>query len=168
VERLGYGQTLVLLCVDAFDTWLNAKGSLPEQLTPPLVPGQVELLCTAMMGCATECLLVQTSIDHPDAPVPLDGYVQLSALGKALCSVAHKQSCNNPTCSDLMGPSELQLVKGRSSTCSGCRTARYCGPECMRQHWKQHRPVCKAMARTAAAATAAQAAMAATGPIAGP
>ena len=172
VERLGDGRTLVVLCVEAFDTWLNAMGSLPEQLMPPIEPGQVENCHSAIMGCYAECpgLTVQTTIEqHPDAPVPLAGYVQqLSLLGEALCSVAHKQSCNNPTCSNLGGPSELQLVKGRSSTCSGCRTARYCSPECMRRHWKQHRPVCKAMARTAAVATAAQAAVAAAGPRAGP
>jgi hypothetical protein len=131
------------------------KDSLPELVQHSLE--DVDAIDSAGKGCVTAWQAVQdTVLQHPDTPVPLAGYVQqLAALGEALCSVAHKQSCNNPTCSNVLGSSELQLVKGRSNTCSGCRMARYCSPECMRQHWKQHRPTCKRLERMAAAAVAA-------------
>jgi len=87
---------------------------------------------------------------------------KLQDLGQGLGSVAHKHACNNPSCGSFLGVSELQLVKGRSSSCSGCRTARYCSEGCMREHWKQHRPVCRALAAAAATATVAVAAGAAT------
>jgi hypothetical protein len=73
---------------------------------------------------------------------------ELSALGGSLCAVAHKRCCNNPGCANLSGPSELQRVKGRSNTCSGCHTAPYCSSICI----KQHRLVCKALSMAAAAA----------------
>ena len=160
VQLVDEGRPIICLCAEAVNTWLTAVSDLPEPLLQPLESLDVGLVISTVRGCSREFTNVTDSMQqHPDAPVPLRGYVQeLATLGEALCAVAHKQSCNNPTCSNLSGPSELQLVKVRSSTCSGCRTARYCSPECIRQHWKQHRPVCKALARTAAAAASAEAA----------
>jgi hypothetical protein len=86
---------------------------------------------------------------------------QLHEAGAALCGLAVPTFCNNPGCSNLSGPSEAQLVGGKSCLCAGCRTARYCSRECQRQHWKQHKPVCKALA--AAAAAAAGGSVSATG-----
>jgi hypothetical protein len=71
---------------------------------------------------------------------------QLCALGAALSAQAISSACNNPACSNISGPSEAALVKGSSSTCGGCRVARYCCKTCRNQHWKQHKPVCKALA----------------------
>ena len=34
-----------------------------------------------------------------------------------------------------------------SQKCSGCRLVRYCGPQCQRHHWPQHRRVCNSRAR---------------------
>jgi len=44
----------------------------------------------------------------------------LEALGVTLNTLAIPHACNNPHCSNLSGPSELQLVGGRSATCAGC------------------------------------------------
>jgi len=79
------------------------------------------------------------------------GWIQAAAQAlEALCvtlnTLAIPHACNNPCCSNLSGPSELQLVGRRSATCAGCLTARYCGNLCQRAHWKQHKPVCKALA----------------------
>jgi hypothetical protein len=159
VEGFLDDQCLVWLCIGAADTWLTGECSRhPELLTQSVPAHHLDLIIAAVVGCVREFDTVHTNISRsPDAPVPLAGYVQqLSALGEGLCSVPHKQFCNNPTCGNISGSSELQLVKGRSNTCSGCRTARYCSPECTRQHWKQHRPVCKALARTAAGAADTQ------------
>ena len=27
--------------------------------------------------------------------------------------------------------------------CAGCKKVRYCGKECQKIHWKQHKPMCK-------------------------
>ena len=79
---------------------------------------------------------------------------QLQASGMMLSSIAVPHFCNNPACVNISGPTEVQLVSGRSCICAGCRTARYCGQGCQRQAWKQHRPVCKALAAAAAASHA--------------
>ena len=75
---------------------------------------------------------------------------ELRALGQASCLFAVPLFCNNPRCMSLHGETEVSLVSGRACVCSGCRVARYCGRECLRQHWKQHKPVCKALAAAAA------------------
>jgi hypothetical protein len=77
---------------------------------------------------------------------------ELRALGQASCLFAVPLFCNNPRCMSLHGETEISLVSGRACVCGGCRVARYCGRECLRQHWQQHKPVCKALAAAAAAA----------------
>ena len=81
----------------------------------------------------------------------------LRAVGAAAGVIPVPDFCNNGGCVNVCGPSEVLLVSGRSCICAGCRTARYCGRGCQRQAWKQHKPVCKALA-AAAAATAGAAA----------
>jgi hypothetical protein len=78
-----------------------------------------------------------------------------------------------PGVSKLGESSEAQLVGGRTCICAGCLTARYCGRACQRAAWRQHKPVCKALAAaataaatpTAAAVTGAKGGMAAAGPL---
>jgi hypothetical protein len=76
---------------------------------------------------------------------------RLQTAGYALTSLAVPHCCNNPACTNTAGPSEAQLVIGGSNLCGGCRVARYCSRSCLRQHWGQHKPVCKALAAAAAA-----------------
>jgi hypothetical protein len=75
---------------------------------------------------------------------------RLQATGVMLCSIPVPHFCNNPACGNISGPTDVQLVSGRSCICAGCRTARYCGRGCQRQAWPQHKLVCKAMAAAAA------------------
>jgi hypothetical protein len=82
---------------------------------------------------------------------------QLQAAGSAMCSFAVSCLCNNPSCSNLSRLTEVGVVSGRSCVCGGCRVARYCGRTCQRAVWKQHKPVCAALA-AAAPATATMAA----------
>jgi hypothetical protein len=77
---------------------------------------------------------------------------QLRAVGQVLCSFTHPSACNNPACMSFAGPSEASLVQGNHSRCSSCRAARYYSKSCQRAAWKQHKPVCKALAAAAAAA----------------
>jgi hypothetical protein len=77
---------------------------------------------------------------------------QLQATGRVFCSIAVPHFCNNVACGNISGPTEVRLVSGRSCLCAGCLTARYCGRDCQRAAWKQHKPVCKALAAAAAAA----------------
>jgi hypothetical protein len=84
--------------------------------------------------------------------------VQLQKAGLALTGLATRHACNYPPCSKVSGPSERLLVSGSSTMCAGCRAARYCSRECQKQQWKEHRPVCKALAAAAAAPAGAAAA----------
>lgn len=76
---------------------------------------------------------------------------KLVAVGQALTAVPVRAACNNPRCSRLSGPTELSNLNAK---CSACRVAYYCCASCQRSHWKQHKPVCKAIAEAAAAAAA--------------
>lgn len=87
----------------------------------------------------------------------------LQAASRVLTCFAVPHCCNNPACVNAAGPSEAQLVNGRGNLCGGCRVARYCSRACLRQHWGQHKPVCKALAAAAPAATTAAAAAQAGG-----
>jgi hypothetical protein len=118
---------------------LTAAGCSPQQLQQ-----QLDALLSAQQG--TQQGLTDASLA---ALVQ-----QLQATGAMLSSIAVPPFCNNPDCTNLSGPSEVWLVSGRSCICAGCRIARYCGRACQRAAWKQHKPVCKALA-AAASSTAA-------------
>jgi len=95
------------------------------------------------------------ALGMPDGSPPSHDQVSTAAelmttLGLSLNSLPFPTACNNPRCSNLSGQSELLLVSGRSNMCAGCLVARYCSRDCQRQHWKQHKPVCKALAAAAA------------------
>ena len=77
---------------------------------------------------------------------------QLQGLGSALNTLPMPHACNNAGCTSMLGASELASVSGRSCICAGCLVARYCGRACQRAAWKQHKPVCKALAASAAGA----------------
>jgi hypothetical protein len=81
---------------------------------------------------------------------------QLNMTGLVLSSISIPHLCNNSTCDNLSGLTDVRLVLGRINTvCGGCRIARYCGKACQHQAWPQHRRSCKALAAAAAAAAAA-------------
>lgn len=77
--------------------------------------------------------------------------LRLEDAAARLADLPFSWGCNNPSCCNTSGPSELQLVKGKAHLCSGCRTARYCSRECQTAHWKRHRPACNALAAAALA-----------------
>ena len=123
---------------------LAAAGCAPQQLQQ-----QLDALLSADQGA-------QHSLTEDSIAALVQ---QLQATGAMLCKIAVPHFCNNAACAKLSGVTELQLVSGRSCICAGCHIVRYCWRECQRAAWKQHKPVCKALAATdAAAATAPTAA----------
>jgi hypothetical protein len=52
---------------------------------------------------------------------------KLHALGVSLSSLPLSWGCNNPMCTNLQGPSEEGIVRGKGHVCRACRMARYCG-----------------------------------------
>lgn len=91
---------------------------------------------------------------RPVAMLHKDLLPGMQSLKSLLCALPQSKCCNNPSCVNMAGLSEQQLVAGDSKAhCSGCHSARYCCRNpCQAQHWAQHRPVCKSMAAAAAAA----------------
>ena len=148
----GYGDKLELL-IPLLSHWvgdltsppaldrLAAAGCPPEQLQQ-----QLEVLSAAQEG-VQQGLLTEASLAAL--------IWQLQVVGGLLTSTAVPHFCNNPACGNVSGPTDVQLVSGRSCMCAGCLTARYCGRDCQRAAWKQHKPVCKALAAAAAAANVA-------------
>ena len=47
--------------------------------------------------------------------------------------------CNNPNCTSLEGMSEAAAAK----VCTGCHKVHYCSFECIKAHWKEHKPFCR-------------------------
>jgi ATP-dependent RNA helicase DHX37/DHR1 len=60
--------------------------------------------------------------------------------------MSHPYCCNNVECLNLLGCSEVQLVKKGGSRCSRCKVARYCSRACQQQHYKLHKSLCKGLA----------------------
>jgi hypothetical protein len=128
---------------------LTALGYQPEQLRQQLGVAAAALL--AYMSDLPDWLAIRTD-DSATVATLKQIQEQLQAAGMVLVNFAHPHVCNNPACGNLCGPSEAQLVGGRSCICGGCCIARYCGRDCQRAAWRQHKPVCKALAAAAAAA----------------
>jgi hypothetical protein len=126
---------------------------------------QLVPLCQQLQAAGYDVKGIQQQLDAflqllPDNVTSLNSEqsAALQSLGSALTRVAFPCACNNPACSQLAGPLELQLVNGRSCMCAGCRVAHYCCRDCQRRHWKQHKPVCQAIAAAQAATATAQSA----------
>jgi len=125
-------------------THLSNMGYNLQPLLQPL-----ERMTTAMEEAADATGTQQRSAAHQEL------CKQLATVGELLCSFAHPYACNNPRCTNLSGPSEARLVTGPSTKCGGCRVARYCSRQCLKQHWRQHKPVCQVLAAAAATTAAA-------------
>ena len=144
--------------------WLQAS-STQEQLlaagyAPQALPQQLQQAVEAVQAVRESAGTSQ----HYTACLQ-EAVQQLQLVGSALCSFAVPCLCNNPVCTNLSGWAEVGLVSGRSCVCGGCCVARYCGCACQRAMWRQHKPVCAALAAAASAASkaAAVAAVASTG-----
>jgi hypothetical protein len=139
--------------------WLAADNTV-QQLTalgykPQDLQQQLAAAAEALPALSNDLQAANPFTDgHAEAVAALQAaQEQLLAAGSMLACFAISHVCNNPACGNMAGPSEAQLVGGRSCICAGCRTARYCGIACQRTAWRQHKPVCKALAAAAAAAT---------------
>lgn len=142
---------IAVSCFDSCTAWL-ASASTSAQLTAAGYDVGSLLQCLqAARGASAQA--AGTAAAGGVVPAALVGQLvqQLQAVGGALSSLAISSACNYPACTNTVGSSEAQLVKGSSRTCAGCRTARYCCKECQAKHWKQHKPVCKSLAAAAVA-----------------
>jgi hypothetical protein len=148
--------------------WLEAHGTALAAAGYPVEPilQQLQQLCTALAavtpanpsGSSTSSFSSGQFVAHSSSSSSsLDTALtaalqQLQQTVSALCCLAVPCLCNNPRCTNISGPTELSLVSGRSCVCRGCRVAHYCCRACQAQHWKQHKPVCTALASAAASA----------------
>jgi hypothetical protein len=145
--------------------WLAAAGTVQQLTTLGYQPVYLQQQLTAAAHALPVATLSNSSLfpgvssDSCSAAATLlkAAQEQLLVAGRVLSGFAIPHACNHMACSNFCCPSEAQLVGGRSCICAGCCTARYCGKICQRAAWRQHKPICKALA--AAAATAATAAV---------
>jgi hypothetical protein len=136
--------------------WLQAS-STQEQLVaagyaPQALPQQLQQVVAALQtarDAATPPGKGSAGSGQLDSSCYLEAAQLLQAAGSALCSFAVPCMCNNPACANLCGLTDQGLVSGRSCICGGCGVARYCGRPCQRAVWKQHKPVCAALAAAA-------------------
>jgi hypothetical protein len=129
---------------------LTALGHQPQDMQQQLA-GAAEALETLCKDLPT----AEPVGGGGTTPLLKEIHKQLQAASTVLACFAVPHACNNPACSNVSGPSEAQLVGGRSCICAGCRIARYCGRGCQRAMWRQHKPVCQALAAAAEVAAAA-------------
>jgi hypothetical protein len=142
-------------CLAEVVQWLAADSTMQQLITlgyqPQDMQQQLSPAAEALPHLITNLQAANPSADGVDAVVAFlqAAQLQLLAADRVLASFGIPHACNNPACSSLDGPSEAQLVGGRSCTCAGCLTARYCGRACQRATWRQHKPVCKVLAAAA-------------------
>lgn len=125
--------------------WLAAQGYPPDTLQGM----QQQLLAAA---AALRELQLQGACFRVEPGTLTSTAQSLQAIGAALSALVISCGCNNPSCTTLDGPSELQLARGRGSKCGGCKAARFCSRDCQVKHWPLHKPVCKALGAMVAAA----------------
>jgi hypothetical protein len=56
--------------------------------------------------------------------------------------------CAHLGCTNMAGSSEAEL---KGLLCAGCMAVRYCGAQCARADWAQHKPACRLVAAERAA-----------------
>jgi hypothetical protein len=131
LQQLQYSLAFTVEWLDAACTerLLAAQGYQPQDLQQQLTAAVEALHALSNDLQASDAL----TDGHSVAVAVLQAtQEQLLAANRVLACFAIPHACNNPTCGNLFGPSEAQLVGGRSCICAGCRTARYCGIACQR------------------------------------
>jgi hypothetical protein len=140
--------TEVTALLMAFRDWV-ARQDGRRQLPSPAGFEASELEAaadTVILCCAAQCVSADVSlIQAALCAAQLAG--PLAVFGEALGAVPTPLLCNNPSCSNPAGPSELQLVSvGKNKICGKCQTSRYCCVDCQSVSWRFHRRVCRRLA----------------------
>jgi hypothetical protein len=145
------GQWLVVQDLSHLQSWLQDSSTSAQLTAAGLSPTGLLL---ALQDAVTAYIGLQDA-DGAGAQSADLARLKVHVLGVSLSSLPLSWGCSNPTCTNLQGPNEEGIVRGKGHVCRACRMARYCGTACQAVHWKQHKPVCQAVAAAAAGDQAA-------------
>ncbi|KXZ56216.1 hypothetical protein GPECTOR_1g188 [Gonium pectorale] len=104
---------------------------------PEALSGSVKRMSAAEAAEAAEAVAASAVLP---APLP---------LAAAALATRRLRMCANPRCANFGCAAEADL---RLKQCAGCRAVRYCGAECQRDHWREHKPACAELQAEAAGA----------------
>jgi hypothetical protein len=128
--------------------WMNSSGVLTTETAQQFA--QHGLVFLTARDAVQEALSAYNTAAQSRSQANLSALSRkLRVMGAALTAAPIRMACNSPSCSSVSGSTELSIVKGSGKMCSGCRAAYYCCKACQSTHWRQHKPVCKAMAAAA-------------------
>lgn len=110
--------------------WANRRDKLPRGMKPPDAAGSLRVppssAAEPKVFSAWKKALGWSTRDTRPKVSPLASMETM------------RLSCSNPKCTRAVLSREAKEFK----RCSRCRKARYCGPECQKAHWKEHKAHC--------------------------